>query len=164
LARRACILSIGPCRRSSIAAAPYSYWAKIDEILAWEQRKETERDTKFVELGRYLCEVRAGQYWRLEELKCFDEFLERRFPGIAAEGLLPYVNSRTSAAAGEEGFEEASWAKGIELAKLARRGPAALRLCNLVAQSPSDADRRIQAGGREGTDGKAPSPQYTWVK
>jgi hypothetical protein len=54
---------------------------KIDEILAWEQRKETERDTKFVELGRYLCEVRAGQYWRLEGLKCFDEFLERRFPG-----------------------------------------------------------------------------------
>ncbi len=33
---------------------------KIDEILAWEQRKETERDTKFVELGRYLylCEGR----------------------------------------------------------------------------------------------------------
>jgi hypothetical protein len=30
---------------------------KIDEILAWEQRKELERDTKFVELGRYLCEV-----------------------------------------------------------------------------------------------------------
>ena len=28
---------------------------KIDEILAWEQRKERERDTKFVELGRYLC-------------------------------------------------------------------------------------------------------------
>ena len=46
-----------------------------------EQQKETERDTKFVEVGRYLCEVRAGQYWRLEELKCFDEFLERRFPG-----------------------------------------------------------------------------------
>ena len=54
---------------------------KIDEILAWEQRKETDRDTKFVELGRYLCEVRAGQYWRLEKLKSFDDFLERRFPG-----------------------------------------------------------------------------------
>jgi hypothetical protein len=25
--------------------------SKNDEILAWEQRKETERDTKFVELG-----------------------------------------------------------------------------------------------------------------
>src|SRR5437867_11707817 len=54
--------------------------AKIDEILAWEQRNEAERDTRFVELGRYLCEVRAGQYWRLEKLKSFDEFLERRFP------------------------------------------------------------------------------------
>ena len=53
--------------------------AKIGEILAWEQRRERERDTKFVELGRYLCEVRAGQYWRLEDLKSFDEFLERRF-------------------------------------------------------------------------------------
>jgi hypothetical protein len=35
--------------------------SKIDEILAWEQRKEAERDTRFVELGRYLCEVRAGR-------------------------------------------------------------------------------------------------------
>ncbi len=33
---------------------------KINEILAWEQRKEVEKDTRFVELGRYLCEVRAG--------------------------------------------------------------------------------------------------------
>src|ERR1019366_6675913 len=54
--------------------------SKIDEILAWEARHENERDTKFVELGKYLCEVRAGQYWRLEKLKSFDEFLERRFP------------------------------------------------------------------------------------
>ena len=36
---------------------------KIDEILAWEKRKETEKDSRFVDLGRYLCEVRAGQYW-----------------------------------------------------------------------------------------------------
>src|SRR5207248_1862029 len=53
---------------------------KIDEILAWEQRKEAEKDTRFVELGKYLCEVRGGQYWRLKNLKSFDEFLERRFP------------------------------------------------------------------------------------
>ena len=51
---------------------------KIDEILAWERKSEAERDTRFVELGRYLCEVRAGQYWRLEMLKSFDEFLARR--------------------------------------------------------------------------------------
>src|SRR5712664_3397739 len=53
---------------------------KSDEILAWERRSEAERDTRFVELGRYLCEVRAGQYWRLEKLKSFDEFPRRRFP------------------------------------------------------------------------------------
>ena len=53
---------------------------RIDEILAWEARHAQDRDTKFVELGKYLCEVRAGQYWRVENLKSFDEFLERRFP------------------------------------------------------------------------------------
>ena len=39
---------------------------KVDEILSWEKAKEQERDERFVELGEYLCEVRAGQYWRLE--------------------------------------------------------------------------------------------------
>jgi len=53
---------------------------KIDEILSWEKTKEQEKDARFVELGQYLCEVRAGQYWRLENLKSFDEFLEKRFP------------------------------------------------------------------------------------
>src|SRR3989442_9930999 len=62
---------------------------KIDEILAWEQRKEAERDTRFVELGRYLCEVRAGQYWRLENLRSFDEFLGRRCSRVTRQGLLP---------------------------------------------------------------------------
>ena len=32
------------------------------EILAWEKQKEVERDTGFVELGRYLCEVRACRF------------------------------------------------------------------------------------------------------
>jgi len=36
---------------------------KIDEILAWERRTETERDTRFVELGRYLC----GTSWTVLE-------------------------------------------------------------------------------------------------
>ncbi len=53
---------------------------KIDEILSWERTKEQEKDARFVELGEYLCEVRAKQYWKLEDLKSFDEFLEKRFP------------------------------------------------------------------------------------
>jgi hypothetical protein len=47
--------------RASVMRSGYSINRRLDEILAWEQRKETERDTKFVELGRYLCEVREGQ-------------------------------------------------------------------------------------------------------
>src|SRR2546430_2121768 len=37
---------------------------KIDEILMWEQRKEAGRDTRIIELGRYLWEVRAAPCWR----------------------------------------------------------------------------------------------------
>ena len=94
---------------------------KIDEILAWEQRKETERDTKFVELGRYLCEVRAGQYWRLEDLKCFDEFLERRFPGSRRKAYyLMSIHEHLPPQARKQ-LKEVGWTKGLELAKLARR-------------------------------------------
>jgi hypothetical protein len=94
---------------------------KIDEILAWEQRKERERDTKFVELGRYLCEVRAGQYWRLEKLKCFDEFLERRFPESRRKAYyLMSIHEHLPPQARKQ-LNEVGWAKGIELAKLARR-------------------------------------------
>ena len=96
---------------------------KIDEILAWEQRKETERDTKFVELGRYLCEVRAGQYWRLENLKSFDEFLERRFPESRRKAYyLMSIHEHLPPQIKRE-LKAIGWTKGRELAKLARKDP-----------------------------------------
>ena len=95
--------------------------AKIDQILAWEQRKDAERDTKFVELGRYLCEVRVGQYWRLENLKSFDEFLERRFPGSRRKAYyLMSIHEHLPPQARKQ-LKEIGWTKGRELAKLARR-------------------------------------------
>lgn len=94
---------------------------KIDEILAWEQRKENERDTKFVELGRYLCEVRAGQYWRLEKLKSFDDFLERRFPESRRKAYyLMSIHEHLPPQARRQ-LKEIGWAKGLELAKVARK-------------------------------------------
>src|SRR3954453_16499829 len=93
---------------------------KIDEILTWEQRKDTERDTKFVELGRYLCEVRAGQYWRVEKLKSFDEFLERRFPESRRKAYyLMSIHEHLPPQARKE-LKQLGWSKGLELAKLAR--------------------------------------------
>jgi len=93
---------------------------KIDEILAWEQRKEAERDTRWVELGRYLCEVRAGQYWRLENLHSFDEFLERRFPESRRKAYyLMSIHEQLPPQVRRE-LKEIGWTKGRELAKLAR--------------------------------------------
>ena len=94
---------------------------KIDEILAWEKNNETERDTRFVELGRYLCEVRAGQYWRLERLKSFDEFLERRFPESRRKAYyVMSIHEHLPPEARRE-LKQVGWSKGLELAKLARR-------------------------------------------
>jgi hypothetical protein len=94
--------------------------SKIDEILAWERRKEAEKDTRFVELGRYLCEVRAGQYWRLEKLRSFDEFLERRFPESRRKAYyLMSIHEHLPPEAKRE-LKQVGWTKGLELAKLAR--------------------------------------------
>jgi hypothetical protein len=95
--------------------------SKIDEILAWEKAMERERDSKFVELGRYLCEVRAGQYWRVDNVRSFDEFLERKFPEsrrkayylMAIHEHLPPIRKRD--------LEQIGWTKARELAKVARR-------------------------------------------
>jgi hypothetical protein len=94
---------------------------KIDEILAWERLRETERDTKFVELGRYLCEVRAGQYWRLENVKSFDGFLGMRFPQSRRKAYyLMSIHENLPPKARKE-LQKVGWAKGLELAKVARR-------------------------------------------
>ena len=94
---------------------------KIDEILSWEKKNEAERDTRFVELGRYLCEVRAGQYWRVEQLASFDDFLARRFPESRRKAYyLMSIHEHLPPQARRE-LKQVGWSKGVELAKLARR-------------------------------------------
>ena len=95
--------------------------SKIDEMLGWERATDRERDSKFVELGRYLCEVRAGQYWRVDNLHSFDEFLERKFPEsrrkayylMAIHEQLPRIHKLE--------LQQVGWTKATELAKVARR-------------------------------------------
>ena len=94
---------------------------KIDEILTWEKQRETERDTRFVDLGRYLCEVRAGQYWRVENLKSFDEFLERRFSESRRKAYYVMSIHVHLPPQVRKDLKEIGWTKGRELAKLARR-------------------------------------------
>ena len=95
--------------------------AKIDQILDWERQTERERDTRFVELGRYLCEVRAGQYWRLEKLASFDDYLARRFPESRRKAYyLMSIHEQLPRQVRNE-LKEVGWSKAAELAKVARR-------------------------------------------
>jgi hypothetical protein len=94
---------------------------KIDEILSWEQTKEHERDERFVELGQHLCEVRAGQYWRLESLKSFDEFLEKRFPESRRKAYYLLAIHEHLNRIPKRQLREVGWTKARELVKVARR-------------------------------------------
>jgi hypothetical protein len=95
--------------------------AKIDQILSWEREAQNERDTKFVDLGRYLCEVRAGQYWRLEKLYSFDEFLERRFPASRRKAYYLMSIHEKLPRQMHKALREIGCSKARELAKLAQR-------------------------------------------
>jgi len=95
--------------------------AKIEQILEWERQTDHERDTRFVDLGRYLCEVRAGQYWRLENLASFDDYLARRFPESRRKAYyLMSIHEHLPPEVKRE-LKQVGWTKGLELAKLARR-------------------------------------------
>jgi len=93
----------------------------IDEILSWERRKEQEKDVRFVELGEYLCEVRARQYWRIERLKSFDEYLEKRFPDSRRKAYYLMTIHEHLTRVPKPELREIGWTKARELVKVARR-------------------------------------------
>jgi len=95
--------------------------AKIDEILGWERAIDRERDTRFVDLGRYLCEIRSGQYWRLDNLKSFDEFLEKRFPGSRRKAYYLMTIHEQLPRIPKLHLKQVGWSKATELVKVARR-------------------------------------------
>jgi len=94
---------------------------KIDEILSWEKTKERQQDVHFVELGECLCEVRAKQYWRLEKLKSFDEFLEKRFPESRRKAYYLMAIRENLPRIPKPDLREVGWSKAIELVRVAKR-------------------------------------------
>jgi hypothetical protein len=95
--------------------------SRIDEILTWEKTKEQDRDVRFVELGEYLCEVRSKQYWRLEKLNSFDEFLGKRFPESRRKAYYLMAIHETLTKVPKQHLREVGWSKAAELVKVARR-------------------------------------------
>jgi hypothetical protein len=94
---------------------------RIDEILSWEKAKEQERDVRFVELGEFLCEVRAKQYWRLENLSSFDEFLEKRFVDSRRKAYYLMAIHETLTRIPKHDLQQVGWSKATELVKVARK-------------------------------------------
>ena len=94
---------------------------KIDEILSWEKAKEQEKDARFVELGEYLCEVRAKQYWRLERLNSFDEFLAKRFPESRRKAYYLMAIHENLKQVPKQQLREVGWSKAVELVKVVRK-------------------------------------------
>jgi hypothetical protein len=93
--------------------------ARIDEILRWEQRMDQQKDQRFAELGKHLCEVRKQGYWRLE-YKSFEAFLEAKFPDSRRKAYyLMSIHDNLRQIPTEE-IENLGWSKALELAKVAR--------------------------------------------
>ena len=127
---------------------------KIDEILAWEKTKERERDVRFVELGQYLCEVRAGQYWRLEKLKSFDEFLEKRFPESRRKAYYLMAIHENLTKIPKQRLREIGWSKAAEMVKVARRDGEGFDCATWLHKADGTTEGGIQAGGRAAPDGE----------
>jgi hypothetical protein len=93
--------------------------ARIDEILRWEQRMDQQKDQRFAELGKHLCEVRNQGYWRLG-YKSFEAFLEAKFPDSRRKAYyLMSIHDNLRQIPTEE-IENLGWSKALELAKVAR--------------------------------------------
>jgi hypothetical protein len=76
-----------------------------------------------VELERSLCEVRVGQYWRLEKAKSFDDFLERRFPGSRRRAYYFMSIHEHMPKQVKSELNVIGWKKAAELVKVIRRDP-----------------------------------------
>ena len=92
---------------------------KIDEILRWEAKVDQQKDQRFAELGKYLCEVRKQGYWRLG-YKSFEHFLEAKFPDSRRKAYyLMSIHDHLRQIPTQE-IEQLGWSKALELAKVAR--------------------------------------------
>ena len=94
--------------------------SKIDQILARAASQEEAKESMYVELGQYLCEVRAGRYWRLEKLTSFDEFIEKRFPGSRRKAYYFMAICEQLPKAARSQLRGIGWSKAIELNRVAR--------------------------------------------
>jgi hypothetical protein len=72
-------------------------------------------------LGGTYARCGAGQYWRVEKLASFDDFLEKRFPESRRKAYYLMSIHEHLPPEARCGLKKVGWTKGVELAKIARR-------------------------------------------
>ena len=107
--------------RNSIGIEPYSCSIRSMRSCIGRKTKDRERDVRFVELGEFLCEVRAKQFWRVENLRSFDEFLEKRFPESRRKAYYLMAIHENLTKVPKLRLRQLGWSKAVEMVKVARR-------------------------------------------
>jgi hypothetical protein len=95
--------------------------SNIDSILAREASHSAEREVMYVELGRYLCEVRVRRFWRVEKLASFDVYIASRFPGSRRKAYYLMAIHEELPEPAKAHLRGIGWSKAIELNRVARR-------------------------------------------
>jgi hypothetical protein len=93
---------------------------RIDEILSWEKTKERKK-TCDLSSWENICAKRAKQYWRLENLKSFDEFLEKRFVNSRRKAYYLMAIHENLSRIPKHELRQVGWSKATELVKVARK-------------------------------------------
>jgi hypothetical protein len=76
--------------------------------------------------------VRAKQYWRLERLKSFDEFLDKRFADSRRKAYYLMTIHEHLTRVPKPQLREMGWTKARELVKVARKDGDAFASCTWV--------------------------------
>ena len=95
-------------------------WAKWGKLVS-EQARSGQSVAAFCREHSYLCDVRAGQYWRVDNVRSFDEFLERKFPESRRKAYYLMAIHEHLTPIRKRELELIGWTKARELAKVARR-------------------------------------------
>jgi hypothetical protein len=131
---------------------------KIDQILEWEERHERARDTHFTDLGKYLCEIRAGQYWRYENHRSFDDFLTSRFPESRRKAYYLMSIHEGLPRAIRKDLRHIGWSKAVELVKVARSDRENFDCATWLHKARSSSKEQFKQAVEEHLTGKESEP------
>lgn len=140
--------------------ATFVIWT-IDEILAETGPWTVGRDSKFVELGRYLAKFGQDNTAGRATYSHLMSFWRGNSRDQRARRTTRWPSTSNCPKSTKVKRQQVGWAKAAESSEDCEAGRSGLRLCDLVAQGARAPQGSIQAGSFEAPDGEgngAPRP------